>query len=120
MSLLDVEVVRSLPRNADATVAIGLPVGAEGPVARQLGLSRAALVTHGFEGKPGQTLVLPGTSGPTLIAVGVGQLGGLGPAELRNAAASFVRAAGKRAVLVTTLADLAGADARAAGQAVVE
>ncbi len=120
MSVLDVEVVRSLPRNADAGVAVGLPVAAEGPVPRQLGLSRSALAGHGFEGKPGQTLVLPGADGPTLIAVGIGSTPDLDANRLRNAAAAFVRAAGKRPALVTTLADLPGVDPKAAGQAVVE
>lgn len=120
MSMIDVEVVRSLPRTGDAGVAIGLPVGAEGPAPRQLGLSRAALAAHGFEGKPGQTLVLPAPDGPTLIAVGIGSVADLDAAGLRNAAAAFARAAGKRATLVTTLADLGAFDAKTAGQVVTE
>jgi leucyl aminopeptidase len=88
-------------------------------VPRGLGLSRAALVAHGFEGKAGQTLVVPGASGLTHIAVGIGD-GKLTPASLRNAAATLVRAAGRRASIATSLADLEGVEAAAAAQAVVE
>ena len=49
-----VESVRSIPKTVEV---IGVPVGTTGAVPRQVGLSRAALTTHGFEGKVGQTLV---------------------------------------------------------------
>src|SRR6185503_19402919 len=75
---------------------------------------------NGFEGKAGQTLVIPAANSQTQIAVGIGTPGELSASSLRSAAASFARAAGKRARLATTLADLDGVDARAAAQAVVE
>ena len=68
---VSVESARSIPKNADA---IGIPVGVTGTVPRQLGLSRSALSEHGFDGKVGQTLVVPSSNGPTLVAVGVGAL----------------------------------------------
>ncbi|MEQ1873783.1 MAG: leucyl aminopeptidase [Ilumatobacteraceae bacterium] len=108
---------RSVPTKVDA---IGVPVATTGAVPRSLGHSRAALEKAGFEGKPGQTLVLPSPTGPTQIAVGIGELGSLTTTVLRNAAAAVVRAAGKRATVATTLADLAGVDATKAAQAVVE
>ena len=114
---LDIEVVRSAPRTADA---IGVPVASEGAVARALGMSRAALASNGFEGKAGQTLVIPSSTGPAIIAVGIGKTADLTANVLRNAAAAFARAAGKRARLATSLADIAGVDARSAAQAVVE
>ena len=55
-----------------------------------------------------------------LVAVGVGTLGALDAAGIRNATAAFIRAAGKRTTLVTTLADLDGVDAKTAGHAAVE
>ncbi len=116
MSLV-LDIVRSAPRNANA---IGVPVASEGAVARSLAMSRAALVANGFEGKAGQTLVLPSATGPALIAVGIGKVNELTPTGLRNAAAAFARAAGKHAHLATSLADIEGVDARAAAQAVVE
>ncbi len=110
-----VSVVRSVPR---ATDAVGLAVAPSGSVPRQLGLTRSALDTHGFTGAVGQTLVVPGREGPTLIAVGVGA--DPGPTELRDAAAAFVRAAGKRAALATTLVDASSIEASTAARAVTE
>jgi leucyl aminopeptidase len=114
---LSIEVVRSAPRSSDA---IGVPVGSTGAVPKSLGLSRAALAANGFEGSAGQTLVVPNADGPALIAIGIGKPGELTANGLRSAAASFARAAGKRAALATSLADLEGVDAAAAAKAVVE
>jgi leucyl aminopeptidase len=82
-------------------------------------MNRAALASAGFEGKAGQTLVLPSNTGPTQIAVGLGDEK-LTASGLRNAAAALVRAAGKRASIATTLADLEGVEAAKAAQATVE
>src|SRR4051794_3272384 len=113
---VQVRVARTVPRIVDT---VGVPVGTRGPVPRSLGLNRAALATNGFEGKPGQTLVLPSAAGPTQIAVGIGD-DGANTTTLRNAAAALVRAAGKRASIATTLADVDGVEPAAAAQAVVE
>ncbi|MDP2293178.1 MAG: leucyl aminopeptidase [Actinomycetota bacterium] len=109
-------IARATPKNVDA---VGVPVATTGPVPRSLGLNRAALAAVGFEGKVGQTLVIPAAS-HTQIAVGIGEPGSLTPSTLRTAAAATVRAAGKRAVVATNLADLDGVDAAKAAQAVVE
>ena len=111
-----VHIVRSTPRAVDS---IGVPVGSSGPVPRSLGLNRAALTAAGFEGKAGQTLVLPSANGPTQIAIGIGD-DKLSVSGVRNAAAALVRASGKRATIATALADLEGVEAAAAAQAVVE
>ena len=97
-----------------------MPVGEKGAVPRQLGLDRATLVASGFDGKVGQTLVVPRRDGPSVVAVGIGDPRELDAARLRDAAAAFARAAAKHGHLATTLADVAGTDAAAAGQAVVE
>ncbi len=115
--IASVELARSTPKNVDA---VGVPVAASGPVPRSLGLSRAALAAAGFEGKAGQTLVLPSPTGPTQIAVGIGDPAKVNAQLLRNAAASLVRAAGKRATIATSLADVEGVDGATAGQAVAE
>ena len=114
---VSIDVVRSVPRNVEA---VGLAVATSGPVPRQLGLARATLAANGFEGKAGQVLVLPAATGPTLIAVGIGDVESLGANGLRSAAAALVRAAGKRTTIATNLADLEGVDAKSAGQAVAE
>ncbi|MGZ4790437.1 MAG: leucyl aminopeptidase [Ilumatobacteraceae bacterium] len=113
---VNVHIARATPRTAET---VGVPVAASGAVPRNLGLNRAALVAHGFEGKPGQTLVLPSANGPTIVAVGIGD-DRLTAAVLRNAAAAMVRAVGKRTSIATSLADLDGIDAATAAQAVVE
>ena len=108
---------RTTPKTVDA---VGVPVATSGSVPRSLGLNRAALAAAGFEGKTGQTLVVPSATGPAQIAVGIGDPGTLTVQSLRNAAAAVVRAAGKRGVIATSLADLDGVDAAKAAQAVVE
>jgi leucyl aminopeptidase len=110
-----VSTVRSAPRSAEA---VGLGVAPTGSVARQLGLSRAALERHGFNGSVGQTLVVPSREGPMFVAVGIGD----DPTanQLRDASAAFARACDKRSDLATNLAEAAGVDPGAAAQAVTE
>ena len=112
-----VQLARSVPKTVDA---VGVPVGTTGTVPRSLGLGRAALAALGFDGKPGQTFVVPAANGPAQIAVGIGAPGAIDANGLRNAAAALVRAAGKRATIATTLADIDGVDATKAAQAVTE
>ena len=112
-----VSIARSIPKSANA---VGVPVASTGAVPRSLGLGRAALAAHGFEGKVGQVLVVPAAAGPTHVAVGIGEPSALTPQVLRNAVAALVRAAAKHAVVATSLADLPGVDATVAGQAAAE
>ena len=108
---------RSLPRSADA---VGIAVATTGAVPRSVGLGRAALAAHGFDGKVGQTLVVPSASGPTVVAVGIGDARKATAADLRNAAAAFARAAAKHEKVALSIVDAVALDARSAGQAVTE
>jgi leucyl aminopeptidase len=111
------EIGRSVPRSADA---VGVPVFIEGTVPRSLGLGRKELSALGFDGKVGQTLVVPGGT-PIAIAVGVGDPGKVTPAVLRNAAAALARAADRRSSVATALTETApNLAARDAAQAVAE
>lgn len=110
-----VSTVRSAPRSADA---VGLAVAPTGTVARQLGLTRAALERHGFTGSVGQTLVVPSREGPVFVAVGVGD--DPTATQLRDAAAAFARAAAKHADLATNLVEASGVEPAVAAQAVTE
>ena len=112
-----VAVARSIPGAADA---VGIPVGVKGAVPRQIGLDRASLTASGFEGKVGQTLVVPRQGGGVVVAIGVGDAGTLTAAQLRDVAAAFARAAAKHGALATTIADVDGLPADVAAQAVVE
>ncbi len=81
--VVDVVVARAVP---SAAGALGVPVGEKGAVPRQLGVDRATLASLGFDGKAGQTLVVPRRDGADVVAIGTG--GGSRPiAELRDAAA---------------------------------
>jgi leucyl aminopeptidase len=116
-SEVSVGVARAVPGDADV---LGVPVGSDGPVPRQLGLDRATLTASGFDGKVGTTLVVPRRDGRSVVAVGVGERAALDPAGLRDAAAALGRAAGKHAHVATTLADVAGVAPDIAGQVVIE
>jgi len=112
-----IAVARSVPSSAEV---VGYAVGDRGAVPRQLGLDRVTLAGAEFEGKLGQTLVIPRRDGPSVVAVGIGDPSALDGAALRDAAAALGRAAGKHASLATTLADSGQVTAEVAGQAVVE
>ena len=64
---------RSTPAGAGA---VGVPVATKGSVPRAVGLDRATLAAAGFEGKVGQTLVVPQRDGATVVVIGVGGGGG--------------------------------------------
>jgi leucyl aminopeptidase len=113
-----VSVGRGAPSSADA---IGVPVATKGPIPRQLGLDRATLAGSGFDGKVGQAIVVPRRTGPTLVAVGVGDIEAVTPDVLRDAAAAFARAAAKHESLATALAEVSDRfTPDVAAQAVVE
>ncbi|MGK0714839.1 leucyl aminopeptidase [Leucobacter sp. W1153] len=83
-------------------------------------LDRKALAAGGFTGKPGQTLLLPGS--PLRVLVGTGS--GLATiSELRDAVASFTRAAREIGWIAVDLSDVLAAGAipaHHAAQAVTE
>ncbi|MSO39630.1 MAG: leucyl aminopeptidase [Ilumatobacteraceae bacterium] len=114
---LSIESTRSIPRSADA---VGLAVASSGTIPRQLGLNRSALSAQGFEGKIGQTLVVLGAAGATLVAVGIGDPRKITSGDLRLAAAALARATSRRSHVATNLVDAVTLDARSAAQAVVE
>src|SRR5918995_4146315 len=96
------EAVALAAGRAPAGAAVGVPVGEKGAVPRALGLDRAALAAFGFEGKPGQTLVVPRANGDgPVVAIGIGS--GLTTSQLRDAGAAFARATAKFPDLATSL-----------------
>ncbi len=112
-----IAVERVVPAGAPV---VGVPVSSDGAVPAGLGLDRPTLAASGFDGKVGETLLLPRGDGPSLVAVGIGVAAGLDAAALRDAAAAFARAAGKHTHLATSLADVTSVAPGLAGQAVVE
>jgi leucyl aminopeptidase len=115
-SQLTVSVARDTPN----TEAIGIPVTQDKAVPSELGLSRAQLTAAGFDGKIGQTLVVPAEGKTVRIAVGVGEGNSAGAHELRNAAAALARAASKHVSLSTTLGSVGRGDRAEVVQAVTE
>ncbi len=72
VSATKINVAKTIPKNAGG---IGIPVGVDGDVPKELGLDRATLAAAGFEGKIGQSLIIPRAGSPALIAVGIGATG---------------------------------------------
>jgi leucyl aminopeptidase len=116
---LSIDVAGGVPRDV---AVVGIPVFISGPVPRPLGLARARLAELGFEAKPGQTLQVPAGTGPSLVAVGLGEPAALTTGVVRDAAAALARAAGKRTSLATGLAtvEVPGSSRSDVAQAVAE
>ena len=111
----------STARNAPRDIEVlGVPVFSEGPVPRSAGLSRKSLSAIGFEGKAGQTSVIPQASGPDVVVVGMGDPGAVTLATVRNAAAALARAAAKRTSMATGLTQATDLPAADVAQAIAE
>jgi leucyl aminopeptidase len=100
--------------------ALGVPIASEGEVPEQLGLDRAALRAAGFDSNVGQTLIVPRSGGPALVAFGIGNPGELDAAKLRDAAAAFARATSRSSHIAVAFVDLPGETPDVAAQAIVE
>ncbi len=100
--------------------AVGIAVASEGALAKEIGMTRDQLTALGFEGKLGQTLVLPNGKKQLVIAVGIGEVAKANADAMRTAAAALARASAKVASLSTTLATAGRGDRVAIAQAVTE
>ena len=101
--------------------AIVIPVASSGTVTAGVGLNRSQLQAIGFDGRSGQTCVLPaGAKGAVRVLVGIGNVRDLTPNALRTIAASAARAASKYESVATTLPGFGKGDIRSNAQAVVE
>ena len=86
-----VTVASDLP-DADVAGAVAVPVDATSDAVDVSGVDRRALAAAGFDGKRGQTLVIPSPSGQVLVAVGIGTSETINAAFVRDLAADFARA----------------------------
>ncbi len=110
------------------TQVIGVPVfaGRTSPDGAGVGLAGqidwAYLAERSFEGKVGETTVLPGADGTAVVAIGVGPPDKITAESLRRSAAALVKAAWRDQRVATTLlaAAPAGLDPAVAAQAVAE
>ncbi len=111
-------------RIPDGVPVVGVPVFADRSVPAGAGaaVDTAYLARRGFEGRVGETVVVPSGGETTVVAVGVGPAGKVDAEALRRAAAAFVRAAWKdqRAATSLALAASDGLDPAGAARAVAE
>ncbi len=114
------QLVVTVARETPSSEVVGIPVTSDKSVPAELGVSRAQLAAAGFDGKIGQTLVVPSSGKSVLVAVGVGEGNSATAHDLRNAAAALARAASKHASLSTSLAGVGKGDRGEIAQAVTE
>ncbi|WP_085367903.1 leucyl aminopeptidase [Leifsonia sp. NCR5] len=115
--VVDFDAVSSFSSDLDA---VGVTVGSDGDVDASIGLGRDALSRAGFDGKAGQTLLVPTGSAPLLYAIGTGDASGLDADALRDAAAAFARAASSSARVGLRLTDVGSVPAERVGQVAAE
>ena len=101
----------------DGVSVVGVPVfsGRTVPGGAVPEVDIAYLARRGFEGRVGETMVVPSANGAAVVAVGVGKAGEVTAESLRRAAAAFVKAAWKDTSAALGL--LAAAGALPAGEA---
>jgi leucyl aminopeptidase len=109
----------------DDVTVVGVPVFAGRvvpPGAATVHFDVGQLAQRGFEGKLGETMVVPSDDAPSVIAIGMGPQHEVDAEVLRRATAALVKAAWKDTRAATTLLDAApaGLGSEAAAQAVAE
>jgi len=114
------QLVVTVARETPNAEVVGVPVTSDKSVPAELGVSRTQLAAAGFEGKVGQTLIVPSSGKTVMVAVGVGAGNSATAHELRNAAAALARTASKHASLSTSLAGVGRGDRAEIAQAVTE
>ncbi|WP_223690799.1 leucyl aminopeptidase [Leifsonia poae] len=115
--VIDFDAVTAFSPDLDA---IGFAVTTDGEVDAALGLDRAALARAGFEGKPGQSLLIATVDGPVVFAVGAGAAGELTADTVRDIAATFARAASSHARIGLSLSVVGAVAPESVGQVVAE
>jgi leucyl aminopeptidase len=78
------------------------------------------LVMAGFDGKPAQTMVVPGIGGSMVVLVGTGPVADIDAGRLRDGGAAFARATQSHGELSLVLGDIGDVDGDVAAQATVE
>jgi leucyl aminopeptidase len=97
-----VSVSPQLPPVSEAA-ALAVPVGEGAESAADLAVAPAQLAVAGFTGKASQTLVLPGTDGRAMVALGIGDTSTLDLTRVRDLAADFARAVPQHKTLAVRL-----------------
>lgn len=113
-------VVEVVPAASGDLQALGYGVGPDDDVPAALGVDRQVLAGAAFGGGVGETLLLPGSGTPLLVAVGIGPAAERTPATLRDAAAALTRATARFARLGFDPGDTAGVPDEAVGRVIAE
>ncbi|GAB2831408.1 leucyl aminopeptidase [Microbacterium insulae] len=100
--------------------AIGYPAYTTEDAAPAIGLSREAYDRAGFAAEVGQTLVVPRSDAPDVVAVGFGGVGEETATSVRDAAAAFARACARHSTLALVLPSAGTLDAATAIAAAAE
>ena len=104
----------------DDVDAVSVPVASSGEVPDVLGVGRDALARAGFRPTVGSCLPFPSAEAPTLVAVGIGDLDAMTPADVRDAAAAFASAVPYDAKLATRVPSTSLTTAAESAAAIVE
>jgi leucyl aminopeptidase len=110
-------VSKKVPVDAEA---VGYAVGSAGEGARALGVPFESLAKAGFEGKPGQALLLPQAQGPAVVALGVGTPEQQSMGALRDVSAALVSAAHRYSRIALDLGESFRLPAAEIGRAIAE
>ena len=113
----------TVSKTVPATAAVvAIPVASDGPVPKEVGLTRAQLTAMGFEGKCCTTMPIapaPGSKSARVL-VGIGAVKDINEATMRNIGAAAARACAKHGTMATTLAGVSRLNKRAAARMFVE
>jgi leucyl aminopeptidase len=99
---------------------LGVVVAQDGDSPGELELDRESLTAAGFEGKTGQTIVVPRVGGQPVILIGIGSPSDLDADKLRDAGAGLARATEAHGDLALTVPAVDAVPPAVAAQAVVE
>ena len=104
------------------TAVVAIPVPSEGPVPKEVGLTRAELAAMGFDGKCCTTLAIAPAprSKAARVLVGIGAPGDVNESTMRNIGAATARACSKHASMATTVASAGTGNRRGLTKAFVE
>ena len=113
----------TVSKSVPATVAvIAIPVASDGPVPKEVGLTRAQLTAMGFDGRCCTSLPISPAKGSksARVLIGIGAVKDINESTMRNIGAAAARACAKHGSMATTLAGVSRLNKRAAAKVFVE
>ena len=104
------------------TAVVAIPVASDGPLAKEIGLTRAELAAMGFEGKCCTTLAIAPAAGSksARVLVGIGSPADITESVMRNIGAAAARACSRHASMAVAIPATPRGNRRVMAQAFVE